>query len=127
LPALAKPATQAVPAAPAKAAEKPKGAKPTQAEAGGIVANVPLFGPTPMATMEPAPLGAAPDAQDAPEDEEAAEKAAAAAAVDDATWTEPSKSSTSPSDVKPWGRGGMHLPTIHKLRLDGPASALSGS
>ncbi|HEU5077163.1 MAG TPA: PilZ domain-containing protein, partial [Polyangiaceae bacterium] len=37
-------------------------------DAGGIIANVPLFGPTPMATMEPAPL--VPEL--APADEEAA-------------------------------------------------------
>jgi hypothetical protein len=72
-----------------------------------------------MATLEPAPLGAAPD----PEDEEAHEKAAAAASVEDATWSSEAK----PSDVKPWGRGRMHLPTIHKLRLDAPGGDIKGA
>ncbi len=104
-------------AAPAPRKQPPK-------NSGGIVANVPLFGPTPMATMEPAPLGPAPE----PEDEEAREKAAAAASVEDATWSNnDSKAKSDPSDVKPWGRGRMHLPTIHKLRLDAPGGAISGA
>ena len=50
---------------PARA--KPKAAKvkrlaEPKATAGGVTADVPLFGPTPMATMEPAPLGPAPEA-----------------------------------------------------------------
>lgn len=107
---------------------KPEGPKPIAKAAGdseGIVANVPLFGPTPMATMEPAPL----DPELEPGDEEAAEKAAAAAAVDDATWPEdaPAPTRASPVDVKPWGRGRMHLPTIHKLRLDAAGASISGS
>ena len=116
-------------AAPASAAQKPpspKTAEKAQGSEDGIVANVPLFGPTPLATMEPAPLGEAPD----PEDEEAAEKAAAAAAVEDATWSDdsaPKSAAVDPKDVKPWGRGRMHLPTIHKLRLDAPGSSISGS
>lgn len=116
-------------AAPASAAPKPpqaKQAEKAKESEGGIVANVPLFGPTPLATMEPAPLGEAPD----PEDEEAAEKAAAAAAVEDATWSdgpEAKSAAIDPKDVKPWGRGRMHLPTIHKLRLDGPGTAISGA
>ena len=32
-----------------------------------------------------------------------------------------------PADVKPWGRGRMHLPTIHKLRLDAAGASVSGS
>lgn len=114
-PAAAK-ATARKPAA-TKAPVKPLKAKKKQ-DSGEIVANVPLFGPTPMATLEPAPLGAAPE-----KDEEAEEKAAAAASVEDATWS----SEANPKDVKPWGRGRMHLPTIHKLRLDGPGGALKGS
>jgi hypothetical protein len=102
-------------------------AKPQQSgdSKGGIVADVPLFGPTPMATMEPAPLEPATD----PQDEEALERAAAAAAVDDATWSDGagSQGAAKPADVKPWGRGSMHLPTIHKLRLDAPGGAISGA
>lgn len=112
------------PAAGGPAAHGPAAAAGGPEASGGIVANVPLFGPTPMATMEPAPFDEPPN----PEDEEAAEKAAAAAAVDDATWSEaPSPPSADPASVKPWGRGRMHLPTIHKLRLDSPGAAISGS
>lgn len=120
-PGAAAPGPVAAKATPA--AGKPAAGGP--AASGGIVANVPLFGPTPMATMEPAPLEEAPS----PEDEEAAEKAAAAAAVDDATWSEApgSHSKVDPASVAPWGRGRMHLPTIHKLRLDAPGAAISGS
>jgi len=120
---------QALPAASAKPAA-PKLAAKTGDDSGGIVANVPLFGPTPMATMEPAPL----EPELAPADEEAAEKAAAAAAVDDAAWPEEAPaaaaapaSQVNPADVKPWGRGRMHLPTIHKLRLDAAGASVSGS
>jgi hypothetical protein len=112
----------AAPAAKGIAQEPTAPAKLTTKEAkgdGGIVANVPLFGPTPMATLEPAPLEATPD----PEDEEQAEKAAAAASVEDATWS----SEADPKSVKPWGRGRMHLPTIHKLRLNAPGGGLKGS
>lgn len=117
--AAAKPA-----ATPGKPAALKAGAKTD--DTGGIVANVPLFGPTPMATMEPAPL----EPELTPADEEAQEKAAAAAAVDDATWpeeTRPTATAVNPADVKPWGRGRMHLPTIHKLRLDGAGASISGS
>lgn len=119
---------QALPAASAKPAA-PKPAAKAAEDSGGIVANVPLFGPTPMATMEPAPL----EPELAPADEEAAEKAAAAAAVDDAAWPEEAPAAAAaapqvnPADVKPWGRGRMHLPTIHKLRLDAAGASVSGS
>ncbi len=120
------PATSA--AKPAAVPAKPAALKPaakTTDDSGGIVANVPLFGPTPMATMEPAPL----DPELAPADAEAAEKAAAAAAVDDAEWPDeaPRAAAVNPADVKPWGRGRMHLPTIHKLRLDAAGASISGS
>jgi hypothetical protein len=127
LPPLAQSApAPAPPAAPAKAAAPAPAAAAEAKNPGGIVANVPLFGPTPMATMEPAPL----DAAQVPEDEEAAERRAAAASVDDATWSEePAEkpaTSAAPEEVQPWGRGRMHLPTIHKLRLDAAGAALSG-
>ena len=112
-------------AAPAKPAA-PKAVAKAPDDAGGIVANVPLFGPTPMATMEPAPL----EPELAPADEEAAEKAAAAATVEDAAWPDeaPAAAPTAnPAEVKPWGRGRMHLPTIHKLRLDSAGASISGS
>jgi hypothetical protein len=107
-----------------------------EAQSGGISADVPLFGPTPMATMEPAPLGPAPVEEGAaapaaePSDEAEKEKAAAKAAVEDEAWQEPAqpvKSSVRPEDVEPWGRGRMDTPTIHRLRLDGAGSAIQGA
>ncbi len=105
-------------------------------EAGGIVsADVPLFGATPMATMEPAPL-APPPSGDGPSLEEA-EKAAAKAAVsppaedesfpDEGAGKEKVKSSKKPEDVAPWGRGKVVTPVIHRLRLDSAGDALQGS
>src|SRR5207244_2211239 len=75
----------ASPAAVAPAAASPVGRAPEPApnaltEQNGIVsADVPLFGATPMATMEPAPLAPPPGSDKA--SEEAAEKAAAKASV----------------------------------------------
>ena len=86
---------------------------------GGIVADVPLFGPKAMATSEPAPLAAAPDTA-------TAERLAAAAATPDETWEEDAPKETV-SDVKPWGRGKLHLPTIHRVRLDGAGKQLAGA
>jgi hypothetical protein len=102
----------------------------------GIVADVPLFGPTPMATVEPAPLG--PPGEDAePQDEEAREKALAEQSlVEDESFEKPKaklpsltkrQSTPSPNDVKPWGNGRMHLPTIHRLRLNDPGTTFKGS
>jgi hypothetical protein len=128
---------QGNPAAAAKPAESPQKAPGEAAPGGGISADVPLFGPTPMATMEAAPLGPAPVGEEgaaagaapAP-DEEAAEKAAAAASVEDEAWQGPAaaqKSAARPEDVEPWGRGRMDTPTIHRLRLDGPGAAIQGA
>jgi hypothetical protein len=121
-----------------KPAEKADKTAAEPAQGGGISADVPLFGPTPMATMEAAPLGPAPvdDAVPAaagaapPADEEAAEKAAAAASVEDESWQGPAaaqKSTARPEDVEPWGRGRMDTPTIHRLRLDGAGAAIQGA
>ena len=90
----------------------------------GITADVPLFGPTPMATMEPAPLGPAPteaEADEAP----AVSKAVAA----DESFDEPAAPAkrVKPEDVKPWGHGRIHLPVIHRLRLDEPGAAIEGA
>ena len=68
-----------------------------------------------MATSEPAPLATAPDTA-------TAERLAAAAATPDETWEEDAPKETA-TDVKPWGRGKLHLPTIHRVRLDGGAEA----
>jgi hypothetical protein len=116
-------------------------------------ANVPLFGPTPMATMEPAPLAPPPGS---PESVEAAEKAdaksnssgapLAAPAADEGFSDESSDGDAQKSDAKsgkgdrsekdeksaktdttPWGHGKLHSPTIFRLRLDGPGGKLQGA
>jgi hypothetical protein len=105
-----------------------------------VSANVPLFGPTPLATLEPAPLGPPPSAE--AQAVEAAELLAAKAVtpqpVADEEFPEPVERAPSadskksgdekarPEDVAPWGNGKMHLPTIQRLRLDGPGAALHG-
>ncbi|MEO8903907.1 MAG: PilZ domain-containing protein [Polyangiaceae bacterium] len=122
---------------------------PTSAESGpsgAASANVPLFGPTAMATMEPAPLAPPPGS---PESIEAAEKAAAklnssgaptaAAPADegfsddsDATGSKGEKGDkdgekSTKTDTTPWGKGKLHSPTIYRLRLDGPGGKLQGA
>ena len=109
-------------------------------------ANVPLFGPTPMATMEPAPLAPPPGS---PESVEAQEKADAknnptgapmAAPPADEGFSDESSDSDSDGDGKakaekkstktdttPWGKGKLHSPTIYRLRLDGPGGKLQGA
>jgi hypothetical protein len=105
-------------------------------EANGVVsADVPLFGATPMATMEPAPL-APPPGSDASEEaaEKAEAKASVSAAADDERFPEEAdgktgkgKSSKKPEDVAPWGRGKLASPVIHRLRLDSAGDALQGA
>jgi len=109
---------------------RPAPSAPTKLVAGppqsrdGIVADVPLFGPTPMATLEPAPLGPAPAAEGtsgaAGEDDEAVPTAKAAVA--DETFDEPVKKGTDS-----WGRGQVRLPTIHRLRLDQAGTTIQGA
>ncbi len=142
---VAPPAAKLAAAPEAEPAAAPPGAKPAAPQgaappgAGGIVADVPLFGPTPMATMEPAPLGAAPAANaagdeatgDEPAPEEKKELAAANASMDEGFEDSPTnageKKTSAPQDVKPWGRGNVHTPTIHRIRLDGAGGALQGA
>jgi urease beta subunit len=134
----------------------PLSALPTPADnmtSGVASANVPLFGPTPMATMEPAPLAPPPGS---PEAVEAAEKAdakrnssgapVAAPAADEGFSDESSDGDAEKSDAKgskekgdkdgekstktdttPWGHGKLHSPTIFRLRLDGPGGKLQGA
>ncbi|MEO7036179.1 MAG: PilZ domain-containing protein [Polyangiaceae bacterium] len=129
---------------------------PTNADSaafGAASANVPLFGPTAMATMEPAPLAPPPGS---PESIEAAEKAAAkanssgaptaAAPADEGFSDESSDDSdakgsrdvkgekgdkdgekSTKTDTTPWGKGKLHSPTIYRLRLDGPGGKLQGA
>ncbi|MES1188424.1 MAG: PilZ domain-containing protein [Myxococcales bacterium] len=106
-------------------------------EANGVVsADVPLFGATPMATMEPAPLAPPPGSGAASEEaaEKAEAKASVSAAADDESFPEEgdsksgkSKSGKKPEDVAPWGRGKVTNPVIHRLRLDSAGDALQGS
>ena len=116
-------------------------------------ANVPLFGPTPIATMEPAPLAPTPGSPASIEAQEKADAKAnpsqaplAAPAPDEGFSDESSdgdaeKSEAKPSkvdpvskddksaktDTTPWGHGKLHSPTIYRLRLDGPGGKLQGA
>jgi hypothetical protein len=129
------------PGAAAAPLAKAPPAGPVAISGSPVSANVPLFGPTPLATLEPAPLGPPPsaEAQAVEAAEMLAAKAAAPAAVDDEEFPEPgergsaadrkkaaSDAKTRPEDVAPWGNGRMHLPTIQRLRLDSPGAALHG-
>jgi hypothetical protein len=125
-------------AAPAAAAA----ATPARPPGAPVTANVPLFGPTPMATVEPAPLGPPPTAESKAVEaaELAAAKAAAPEGAEDEEFTDepagkkakkalngkPGKDAK-PEDVPAWGRGRMHLPTIHRIRLDGPGAAMNAA
>jgi hypothetical protein len=106
---VAPPAVKMAKAAPEKASP-PKTDK-------GIVADVPLFGPTPMATLEPAPLEPPPD-----DIERAEESSASDETFDDGE----AAKSKNPKDVKPWGNGRLVLPFVHRLKLDGPGAGLQG-
>jgi len=112
-------------AAPGAADPNPGG----KTTADGISADVPLFGPTPMATTEAAQVDEdAPGASlDQPVDD--------TPPVEDESWGDkgdaqekPAKAaSVNPKDVAPWGRGAVSRPTIHRIRLDGPGGAIQGA
>jgi hypothetical protein len=135
----AEPAVVDAAAASPAAAVKAPAAEPAPnalKEANGVVsADVPLFGATPMATMEPAPLAPPPGADASEEAAERAEaKASVSAVAADEAFPEEgdskagkSKSSKNPEDVAPWGRGKVVNPVIHRLRLDSAGDALQGS
>ncbi|HEY0465337.1 MAG TPA: hypothetical protein VGC79_14080, partial [Polyangiaceae bacterium] len=119
--------------------------------AGGIAsANVPLFGPTPMATMEPAPLAPPPGSPEAVEAQEKADAKSNLSSApisnaaadegfsdegsdDDKGDSKSSKDEKSKSekatktDTTPWGHGKLHSPTIYRLRLDAPGGKLQGA
>jgi hypothetical protein len=93
-----------------------------RADTHGMVANVPLFGPTQMATTEPAPeaedvVAAAP--QRAGMDEVSLAKDES---FSDKVVAEP----TEQSSQRTFQVGRMNLPVIHRLRLDAPAELLQG-
>lgn len=122
-------ATGAVQAGAGQPSAKQPGALPVSGPAAAtsassdVIAEVPLFGPKAMATAEPAPLAPADEVDTAQ-----VERLAAAAAVEDQTWAEEKEpAAAAPADVKPWGRGRLHLPTIHRIRLDGPGAQLAGA
>jgi urease beta subunit len=114
---------------------------------GGVAsANVPLFGPTPMATMEPAPLAPPPGSPEAVEAQEKADAKSnlssapiSAAAADEGFSDESSdddktskddkskSEKSSKTDTTPWGHGKLHSPTIYRLRLDAPGGKLQGA
>lgn len=86
---------------------------PPKASPEGIVAEVPLFGPRSVATTE------TPSTQ-AKLDELTLEKRAAAANVEDQSFDAGEGLETT------FGRGKLHLPTVHRIRLDGAGSGLTG-
>jgi hypothetical protein len=126
-PAMQQAPTQAMPAAqlPAMQGQVQPVPGATQAaptaEQAGIVADVPLFGPTTLATAQPEPLAPAP-AVAAYEDQAPDQE------FDEAPAPEASEktSDVKPEDVKPWVSGKLHLPTVHRLRLNSPGAALKG-
>jgi len=111
---------------------------------GAAVANVPLFGPTPMATLEPAPLGPPPTelaaapgaaAPHAAAEERMDDEEPKSSAHDESFGDSDSKKDKDKSDksaeakaeeVKPWGDGKMHLPLVFRMKLDRPGTAISG-
>jgi hypothetical protein len=106
---------------PVPVAGKPMGSPDQQ----GIVADVPLFGPTTLATAQPEPLVAPSPASVAYEDQapDVAFDDSSSAAAKEAK-DEPAK--TGPEDVKPWSKGRLHEPIVHRLRLNEPGAALKG-
>ncbi len=117
---------------------------------GATTANVPLFGPTPMATMEPAPLAPPPGSPEAVEAQEKADAKAnstgapTVASANDESFSDESADGDEKSDAKsskndaksssdektdttPWGHGKLHSPTIYRLRLDGPGGKIEGA
>jgi hypothetical protein len=128
------------------AAAAPAGPRP------GVVANVPLFGATPMATLEPAPLGPSPDeigaaagatapraTEERMDDDEPRSSAHDEVFDDGSSGKKPDekKSDEKKSDedksaeakaeaVKPWGQGKLYLPVIHRMKLDRPGIGLEG-
>ncbi|HYQ00865.1 MAG TPA: PilZ domain-containing protein [Polyangiaceae bacterium] len=110
-------------------------------------ANIPLFGPTPMATMEPAPLAPPPGSPEAVEAQERADAKSnlsgtpiSNAAADEAFSDESSdddkadsksskddKKGKKETDTTPWGHGKLRSPTIYRIRLDDQGGKLQGA
>lgn len=91
----------------------------------GMVANVPLFGPTQMATTEPAPDG----------DERVARVAPRRSGVDEVSLAKDQSFSDKPAPAaqvaaaqanKSFQVGRLSEPVVHRLRLDAPGELLTG-
>lgn len=128
---------QAGSAIPAKAGQTPPVGANGQPQT-GLVAQVPLFGPTPMATLEavplPAPAAESPEVIAARELALAKASQAAAASGTDSLSEEPGgegdakdASATKPEDVPAWGKGRMKEPTLYRIKLDEAGSAIKGT
>lgn len=118
------------------------GMPPQGGQRQGVVANVPLFGATPMATVEPAPLGPLPDeitalsprSKSPASGESDLEDEDPRSAVQDESFDDgkarkkdDEKSPDAIAEaVKPFGLGKMHLPVVYRIKLDKPGTALEG-
>lgn len=104
-------ADQAIAAAPTTSATEAPSAAP-----GTPIANVPLFGATPLSTTEPAP--AAPSGS-----------ALAAVAGDAGAPLAKAGDTGEPQGpiLKEWGQGTVQHPVVLKLKMDGPVERLTGA
>ncbi len=91
----------------------------------GIVAQVPLFGPKQMATTEPAPLNPAPMAQ--VDEYSLAKDQAFTDEVVSSPSADAEPDSAEGESAQSFQVGRMVLPIKHRLRLDGPGTALQGT
>ncbi len=126
------PVAAAPAAAPAAAAAQTTPAEPPLEGEGdqgaGVTANVPLFGPTPMATLEPAPLAPPGTASEAADEAPAASQQAAVDEVfEDSPEAAPAAPKVDPSSVPAFTRGTVRTPTIHRLRLDAAGAKIQGA
>jgi hypothetical protein len=101
------------------AAALPAAPDPAGAASGTPVANVPLFGATPLSTTEPAP--GAPSA--APS---ASALAGAAVAPPSDGDDEPATGGGGPV-MKEWGQGTVQHPVVLKIKMDGPIEGITGA
>ncbi len=93
----------------------------------GIVAQVPLFGATPMATAEAAPLNPAPVTPTLDEYSMSKDQAFTDRIVSPPAAKSDDSEPESQEAATVFQVGRMDLPHIHRLRLDAPGTALQGS
>lgn len=125
-------ATAGGPVAATTAAPLPQKTAPAESDPKqGIVAEVPLFGPTPMATLEaaPPPVAVEEEPEVALNEGERELQLSRAAAQEDESFTDDAKDEkvVKPEDVKPFQRGALELPVVYKMKLDAPGGALLGT